>query len=1169
MRIEADISSGESAVLLLEQDGMYSWQLPSRTSIGEIPRRRGAVRTGVSEKTVTFEVTVVAESRAVSPTKRRGFVSDFVAGRIKAFVLKFAAGKVVDGAMKFLERHVEQGLVLVDSVDPETWAKIDSLDELELPVDRAARLLLLVHGTFSSTIGSYGALGAYPWGTTFLERALANYDAVIGYDHKTLSQTPYENAVELLEVLKSVDWQTAPHIDVVAFSRGGLVFRSLVESILPADGWRPNVGNVVFVACTNSGTQLADADNWHALLDVYTNIAVAGSRALGLVPQATFVATVLRETVRGLGALLKLIASEAITEKGIPGLSAMDPHGPFVTGINQMQPGQPSPQSARYYAITSEFEPSPDGPAELPKRFLQLLADRFMDRLMGGPNDLVVDTSSMTAIDPLIGNFIRDFYDFGPNPTVYHTVYFNQPRVSDLLMHWFELDYVAANGGGRRTTDTAPGGIAGMELPAAVDKDIRVLEADVAPSAAIKRMRDDRSAFVVIRRRHGDSTYHYGLPTDEAYTTIRAGEHASTIGEALDLHESKRSAARDIDAVIDEPHHTGRRTSAEVVLNDGVPVGVIPEPSAPIETSALPSLDRDISGTPSRRRPRTRHKAKRSRASPARGKKAAKRKVAKKRKIAKKKGASGRRRQPSPAARDRAKPEAAEQTPTPVCHFHAEMPSRVQMNRIASIQVSVSREVIDRAVGPTSAGGSTKIDWQRKLTIQVLPRVNCELAGEGRAEIDPPSPNCPQLLIFDVKPTQVGDGEVWVLVRQGQVPLVTLVLKPKFQKKAPRSRRPVAAEALREEVGPLKAPLHQLRVFERVDGNEWFHEYELYSPELKVLDSFTSKRFKKKREEYVEGLYLRIEEFWSNDERAYRKFLADLKAFGAELFVQLFPEKLQRILWENRNKLKSIQVISQEPFIPWELVHLKNPEGPLQTRGTKFLGEMGLVRWLHNVGWAPEEIQLRPNKALYVIPEYPVDDLVLDGAQHEGTVLKKILNAKEFAPAESLEVYDLLGRSGEFDLLHFACHGEASSSKIWNAGLLMNGRIVDGAYVKDVLEVVSVESYADLKGSDDNRPLIFLNACQAGRGGYKLTGTGGFAQAFLRRGAGGFVGALWSVGDSPALTFAEKFYSALRDGNKNFSEAAIEARRAAKAQNDPTWLSYTVYGHPHGVLSAP
>jgi CHAT domain-containing protein len=130
----------------------------------------------------------------------------------------------------------------------------------------------------------------------------------------------------------------------------------------------------------------------------------------------------------------------------------------------------------------------------------------------------------------------------------------------------------------------------------------------------------------------------------------------------------------------------------------------------------------------------------------------------------------------------------------------------------------------------------------------------------------------------------------------------------------------------------------------------------------------------------------------------------------------------------------------------------------------------------------------------------------------------------------------------------------------------MTGHCEDNRYVEDVLEVLSVENYAELTGPDGNRPLIFLNACQAGRGGYKLTGTGGFAQAFLNRGAGGFVGALWSVGDSPALTFAEEFYTALRSGNKNFSEAAIEARKAAKVQNDPTWLSYTVYGHPHGVL---
>ncbi len=100
------------------------------------------------------------------------------------------------------------------------------------------------------------------------------------------------------------------------------------------------------------------------------------------------------------------------------------------------------------------------------------------------------------------------------------------------------------------------------------------------------------------------------------------------------------------------------------------------------------------------------------------------------------------------------------------------------------------------------------------------------------------------------------------------------------------------------------------------------------------------------------------------------------------------------------------------------------------------------------------------------------------------------------------------------------------------------------------------------EGPDGNRAVIVLNACQAGRLGFKLTGIGGFAQAFLKRGAGAFVGTLWSVVDQPARTFVETFYSELLK-EASLAEATITAREEARQAGDATWLAYAVYGHPH------
>lgn len=1149
VKIDVELSPDEAAVLLLEQDGVYSWELPGKVRESKgLGKRRGA-RVAPAKKRATFTVTVTAEATAERPSKRRGFIKKLIPGKIRAFVLKFVAGKVVEGMMHFLERNVEEGPVILSDSDPSKWERTDSLNSLAVPHDRPAKILLFVHGTFSSTVGSYGALSAYSWGEQLLDTALGEYDAIIGYDHRTLSRTPYENAVDLLEALKSVEWAFPPHFDVIAFSRGGLVFRSLVEQILPIDGWQAHFDRAVFVACTNGGTELADPDNWHALLDLYTNIAVAGTRVLGLVPQATFVSRVFRETIRGLGGFLKFIASAAVTEQRVPGLAAMDPDGPFVAEINQEQPGQPTPQTTQYFAITSEFDVRRGGPKEFSKRLIGMLADRFTDRLMGASNDLVVDKPSMTAIDLGMGKFIKDSFDFGPNPIVYHTVYFNQPQVSDLLTNWLQIGFVAANGGGPHAESLEPGGFAEPEMPAVVNSNIQIVSAEMPAAEVASKLGKKPTDFVVVRRKYGDETLFYGRRSGDVLGMTRRRGQNVTLGGALDLHEQTRSTDRELDDVHTNPYHSGARSGPEVVLRRGRPVGILSEEISPVDSVELVTRSRAPERDVKKTKARTRASI-----------------------MAIKKNGGGRRRRPKPSkTRASRPPRPVHRTEPvkPVCHFHAEMPEQAEVGKVTSIEVLVSREEIERTVGPTAAKGISKaIDWQKKLIIQVMPRVNCKVVGERRIEIDPPAPEGPQLLVFDIKPSHTGLGEVWVLARQGQVPLVTLVLSPTFVKKLRKAAKRTSASASRADVEPLAEPLHQLTIFDRQDGNQWFHEYHLFSPKLKILGTYESKRFnedKVKRETYVNDLYDRIEKFWSTNKSDFDKFMMNLRAFGVSLFDQLFPVELQKILWKHRNSLKSIQVISQEPFIPWELIHLKQPSRSLPPKGNVFLGEIGLVRWLHNVGWAPKKLAFRKGKAFYVIPDYPDPELKLTGAQKEATLLKKLLKARAFKPQESATLFELINKPGAFDVLHFACHGEATISKIWNAGLLMKGRMEDDEYVEDILEVTSVESFADLRAPDGNRPLVFLNACQAGRGGYKLTGTGGFAQAFLKGGAGAFVGTLWSVGDTPALIFAEHFYKALQL-KKNFSEAALAARQASKKAGDATWLSYTVYAHPHGTM---
>ncbi|HEV2842594.1 MAG TPA: hypothetical protein VGW39_14825 [Chthoniobacterales bacterium] len=196
------VNPNEDAVVLLEQDGMYSWQIPTSTTTEAAPAARRGVRSAPPARIITFSITLPDADAPRQRSAKRGMIGDFVFGRVKAFVFKFAARIVVGQAMKYLERNVRRGLVNMAEIDPAKWNLFADPAPLRLPQDRAARVLLFVHGTFSSTIGGYGAMTATPWGEEFLRAAHANYDAVIGFDHPTLSDDPLENATDLLTRLR-------------------------------------------------------------------------------------------------------------------------------------------------------------------------------------------------------------------------------------------------------------------------------------------------------------------------------------------------------------------------------------------------------------------------------------------------------------------------------------------------------------------------------------------------------------------------------------------------------------------------------------------------------------------------------------------------------------------------------------------------------------------------------------------------------------------------------------------------------------------------------------------------------------------------------------------------------------------------------------------------------
>lgn len=460
------LEAGERAVVLLEQDGEYKWHIDGaadesdadevmppatvrKPSRAKAAGRRAAkkapaksAKAATSKRVAHFhlELAPPREIRRTADGRRRSIIGA-IAGKAVAYVLRFAAKPILNKASQFLERNIAEGVVHITGADSTKWTTLDAKSSVPIPKTGTPKVLLFVHGTFSSTLGSFGALSTFDEGKQFLQQALENYDLVLGWNHRTLSVAPDKNAADFHDWLQAQKWPSPPVIDAIAYSRGGLVFRSLVEDLLPNDKKnRVTIGQAIFVGCTNGGTQLANPDNWHRLADVYVNLAAAGARALTVVPGMNVAGMILGEAIGGLGGLLKVLATSATTDNAIPGLAAMSPIGPFIKRINSKQAGQPMPKDVRYYAITSNFDPD-EAEAEartneMPAGLALKLADKVVDAMQRRNNDLVVNVDAMTQIDPDLGTYVRERLDYGTNGHVHHCCYFAQEETVSSLSQW-------------------------------------------------------------------------------------------------------------------------------------------------------------------------------------------------------------------------------------------------------------------------------------------------------------------------------------------------------------------------------------------------------------------------------------------------------------------------------------------------------------------------------------------------------------------------------------------------------------------------------------------------------------------------------------------------------------------------------------------------------------
>ncbi len=299
-----------------------------------------------------------------------------------------------------------------------------------------------------------------------------------------------------------------------------------------------------------------------------------------------------------------------------------------------------------------------------------------------------------------------------------------------------------------------------------------------------------------------------------------------------------------------------------------------------------------------------------------------------------------------------------------------------------------------------------------------------------------------------------------------------------------------------------------------------------------------------------------MEDFVKEDATALER-LSSLKGSGRQLF-DAAPDNFKRVYWklvDAGHPPKTIAVVSDEPYIPWELM-IPHRRKQRETEIRKPLGvEAAVGRWLLGDGCsAPQHLPL--SNSIVIAPTYKGKD-ALEHADDEAEYVLTHFPGIRIQPVK-LETIDLVLSSERTSLLHLICHGVDPAESPSQAVYLDEGRKLDTTMLSGLDSI--------REALESQLTLVVINACEVGRPKPALVGLGGFAQTFIDLGAAGVVAALWSVRDDLAHEVTMAFYEEiLKNRERSFAEVLreIRARSYDKATGaEDTYAAYCFYGDP-------
>jgi hypothetical protein len=404
MHVDLPVPDGMTLIAVKIEDGIMQFYLPESTE-----RLKGAQMfvTLPPLNHVRFSIPIAPHALGGNFHGLLNFTGIGAAHAIIRFlkvkIIERLVQAPVDALVNFLANRFDNKDERFLRVEP----KYPVISDGDLTTMSGSRVLLFVHGIFSSVEGAFDSL--LEGNPSVMDKLFAAYgNRVIGWDHRTVAKTPLENAKDILSKLPD-------HmcVDIVCHSRGAAVTRAMLEHPDMIDIGKAkyiSVGEVIFVAGANQGTPLASRGRWDELINVFT----------GILSVTGVTASVHAKVIVG---LVKVMAHGIID---LPSLAALSPDSEFYRILNDKY----STTVTEYCYMRANF----DAPSNLGLRALNLLADSFFQQ----PNDLVIPFVGAGTFDNHITFNIEDGVSYLPGgrgqPTVLHTNFFKQQEVKDKLL---------------------------------------------------------------------------------------------------------------------------------------------------------------------------------------------------------------------------------------------------------------------------------------------------------------------------------------------------------------------------------------------------------------------------------------------------------------------------------------------------------------------------------------------------------------------------------------------------------------------------------------------------------------------------------------------------------------------------------------------------------------